>query len=70
MPVSSCPAPPEMPALVLPGWPMLATDATPAETKSWYVDMVETMYARFGLLNGRIEALNQILASYGDDETP
>ena len=66
VPVSSCPAPPELPPVVLPDWPILVDDATAEETKTWYVDMVETMYARFAILTGRIDGLNQILASYGD----
>jgi len=67
LPVSSCPPPPELPPVVLPEWPMLAPDATVDEIKSWYVDIVETLYARSAIKDERIEALENILASYGED---
>ncbi len=65
--VSSCPPPAVLPPLVLPPWPILPDDATPAETKTWYVDVVETINARAAIRTDRIDALGEILASYKDD---
>lgn len=67
VPVLSCPEPVALPPLVLPEWPTLADDATPEETKAWYVDMVETMKARQLLRDDRIDALNSALDLYKSD---
>ena len=66
VPVSSCPAPPIIPPMVLPVWPALPTNATVEEIKTWYVDMVETMMARESIAAEENEGLREIIASYGD----
>lgn len=66
VPVSSCPAPPIIPPMVLPVWPALPTNATVDEIKTWYVDMVETMMARESIAAEENAGLREIIASYGD----
>ena len=66
VPVSSCPAPPVIPLMVLPAWPVLPDTATVEEIKTWYVDMVETMMARESIAAEENDGLREIIASYGD----
>ena len=65
VPISSCPQPPDLPQLVLPPWPTLSPDATVEEIKTWYVDIVETYYARSSIKDERIRHLEELLKSYG-----
>lgn len=66
VPVSSCPAPPDIPPFAIPDWPVLPTDATTEEIKTWYVDMVETMIAREAIIEEENTSLRDIIKSYGD----
>ena len=63
-PVYNCPEPPTLPPLTLPPWPVLGADATPGQTKAWYVGMVETYRVRMFMLRERVDALNTMLGAY------
>lgn len=64
VPTYLCPEPPTLPLLELPDWPVLADDATDAERKQWYVDMMITVNVRIDILRERVDVLNVMLGAY------
>jgi len=64
LPMYDCPAPPELPDLILPSWPVLADDADEQQRKQWYVDMAQTVNALIDILKSRVSDLEAMLDAY------
>jgi len=64
VPVYSCPEAPEVPPLLLPGFPVLQDAATESETKAWYAEMVSVVEQTRDLLLQRIDLLEEMLDRY------